>query len=189
MCCKPRVLTFDEFLTIPPCTTDKHSTVDDTPAPQPKSAAADDAAPRVPVPVSALAAADEPGRAPQAAPATVPEVSPPEPETEDDDPAVTIPAGANCRRRGCGKKLEGAPPASRDGEECIYHPGIPIFHEGSKGWTCCKRRVLEFDEFLRIEGCERKDRHLFVGSGKPKQKRVDTVRYVLCLASPVLQVF
>lgn len=23
----------------------------------------------------------------------------------------------------------------------------PIFHEGSKGYTCCKRRVLEFDEY------------------------------------------
>lgn len=26
---------------------------------------------------------------------------------------------------------------------------------------CCKRRVLEFDEFLKIEGCK-KGRHLFV---------------------------
>jgi len=27
---------------------------------------------------------------------------------------------------------------------------------------------LEFDEFMRIEGCKTKDRHLFVGSGKKK---------------------
>src|SRR5271170_4127142 len=41
-CCKPRFLTFDEFLAIPPCTTGKHSTVDDTPssAPQPEPAIA-----------------------------------------------------------------------------------------------------------------------------------------------------
>jgi hypothetical protein len=26
----------------------------------------------------------------------------------------------------------------------------PIFHEGSKGYTCCKRRVLEFDEYCRL---------------------------------------
>lgn len=23
----------------------------------------------------------------------------------------------------------------------------PIFHEGSKGYSCCKRRTLDFDEF------------------------------------------
>ncbi|WFC95396.1 hypothetical protein MBRA1_002044 [Malassezia brasiliensis] len=27
---------------------------------------------------------------------------------------------------------------------------MPIFHEGSKGYTCCKRRVLDFDDFLQI---------------------------------------
>jgi len=44
---------------------------------------------------------------------------------------------------------------------------VPIFHEGSKGYSCCKRKVLEFDEypttpfkirfltsrFLKIPGC------------------------------------
>jgi hypothetical protein len=25
--------------------------------------------------------------------------------------------------------------------------------------------VLEFDQFMKIEGCKTKDRHLFVGSG------------------------
>lgn len=53
----------------------------------------------------------------------------------------------------------------------MFHPGAPVFHEGSKGYTCCKRRVLEFDQFLRIEGCTTKDRHLFVGSGKVKEKK------------------
>jgi hypothetical protein len=28
--------------------------------------------------------------------------------------------------------------------------------------------VLEFDEFMKIEGCKTKDRHLFVGSGKKR---------------------
>lgn len=68
--------------------------------------------------------------------------------------------------------------SSRDKEECVHHPGQPIFHEGSKGWTCCKRRVLEFDEFMKIEGCKRKKRHLFVGSGKKdsKEEALMTVR-------------
>lgn len=69
----------------------------------------------------------------------------------------------------------------------MYHPGAPLFHEGSKGYTCCKRRVLEFDEFMRIEGCQTKPKHLFVGSGKRKgggaskaangEEMVETVRH------------
>lgn len=55
---------------------------------------------------------------------------------------------------------------ARDDEECTYHPGVPIFHEGSKGWTCCKRRVLEFDEFMKIEGCRTRSRHCYVGKKK-----------------------
>jgi hypothetical protein len=58
---------------------------------------------------------------------------------------------------------------SRDEEKCVYHPGVPIFHEGSKGYSCCKRRVLEFDQFMKLEGCQTKERHLFVGSGKKKK--------------------
>ena len=42
-----------------------------------------------------------------------------------------------------------------------------IFHEGSKGYLCCKRRVLEFDECLKMEGCT-EGKHLFVGAKKDK---------------------
>lgn len=52
----------------------------------------------------------------------------------------------------------------------MHHPGVPIFHEGSKGYSCCKRRVLEFDQFMNIEGCKTKDRHLFIGSGKKRDR-------------------
>jgi hypothetical protein len=60
-----------------------------------------------------------------------------------------------------------------------------VFHEGSKGWSCCKRKVLEFDEFLKIEGCTDKKKHLFVGKGKPAgEEKVETVRQVLSFLSP-----
>lgn len=39
-CCKPRALTFEGFMEIPPCTTRKHSTVDDTPVEPAKPAEA-----------------------------------------------------------------------------------------------------------------------------------------------------
>ncbi|KAJ0425700.1 chord-domain-containing protein [Aspergillus carlsbadensis] len=175
-CCKPRVLTFEEFMEIPPCTTGKHSTVDDTPAPAKK---ADAAAPSAPAP-AAPAAAPAPTAVP--IPTHSPAIPPPSnastpapEEPESDDPSLAIPANATCRRRGCNASYN--PDVSRDEEKCVYHPGHPVFHEGSKGWTCCKRRVLEFDEFLKIEGCADKKKHLFVGKGKPAgEEKVETVR-------------
>jgi hypothetical protein len=174
-CCKPRVLTFDEFLAIPPCTVGKHSTTDVPPTIEKKQVNASD----IPVASQSSPATPEPSRAPVAA-AALPTATPPPPppESESDDPSLEIPKGKLCRRKGCGQAYTGG---SRDNEKCVYHPGAPIFHEGSKGYTCCKRRVLEFDEFMRIEGCETKNRHLFIGSGKKDGKKggeemLETVR-------------
>ncbi|KAL1983880.1 hypothetical protein VTN96DRAFT_9804 [Rasamsonia emersonii] len=178
-CCKPRVLTFDEFLKIPPCTTGKHSTVDDTPQEEPKGADAAAAAPPVeeppapkvtPVATSAAGNAPQPPAAPAvSAPASTPAPAPPE-EPDSDDPDLEIPANATCKRRGC--KAVYDPNISRDDEKCQHHPGQPIFHEGSKGWSCCKRRVLEFEEFMKIPGCKEKTRHLFVGKKKPEGEEI-----------------
>ncbi|KAI6807966.1 hypothetical protein KC350_g13541, partial [Hortaea werneckii] len=52
-----------------------------------------------------------------------------------------------CVHKGCNKLFT-------DPEEpCTYHPGPPVFHEGQKGWKCCKPRVLTFDEFMNIPPC------------------------------------
>jgi CHORD protein len=159
-CCKPRVLTFEEFMSIPPCTEGKHSTTDLPPQIEKKTGAV----------VDAPSALSEPAvpRAPIATPSAPPKSPAPPPESEDDDPALAIPDGRTCRRRGCDATYKEG--ASRDDEKCVHHPGVPLFHEGSKGYTCCKRRVLEFDQFLKLEGCETKGRHLFVGSGKRDAK-------------------
>lgn len=151
-------MTFDEFLSIPPCTTGKHSTTDVPPVIEKSQAAVNSAAA-----ASLISAPSQQVRAPIAAPQTT--APPPAPEVSDsDDLALEIPDGKICRRKACGKQYKKG--QSRDDEKCVHHPGAPIFHEGSKGYTCCKRRVLEFDEFMKIEGCKTKDRHLFVGSGK-----------------------
>jgi hypothetical protein len=175
-CCKPRVLTFDEFMNIPPCTTGKHSTIDDTPAPEaPKisdeeveakiaaqNARAKEAETLQPA-VARVAVTPQAPRTPRGA-------SPAPPEDEDDDPDIPVPEGAICKRKGCGVSYKGG---DREGEECVHHPGQALFHEGSKGWTCCKKRVLEFDEFMKIPGCTRKPQHLFVGRKKdPAQEEV-----------------
>lgn len=118
-------------------------------------------------------------RLPQATPKT--DVPAPPPESESDDPSLSIPANKPCRRRGCNAvSTQETSASSRDDEECVFHPGQALFHEGSKGWTCCKRRVLEFDEFMKIEGCKRKKRHMFIGSGKKDgtEESLQDVRYV-----------
>lgn len=171
---------FDEFLAIPPCTTGKHSTTDIPPTIEKKQVEPSEEATLVSRP--AVAAPEAP-RAPVAAPQCTATPPPPPPETENDDPSLEIPAGKICRRKACGQSYTG----NRSEEKCVFHPGVPIFHEGSKGYTCCKRRVLEFDEFMRIEGCKTKDRHLFVGSGGKKkaantsgEEVLETIRYVHC---------
>lgn len=168
---------------IPPCTTGKHSAVDDTPAPaekkpaEPAVAAAPVAAPK-PIKDSGVP------RPATHSPAIPPPSNPPTPvpeEPESDDPELAVPANATCRRKGCGATYN--PDVSREEEKCVHHPGQPVFHEGSKGWSCCKRRVLEFDAFLKIEGCTEKKKHLFVGKGKPAgEEKVDTVRCVFVLS-------
>ncbi|KAI1172618.1 Pyruvate/Phosphoenolpyruvate kinase-like domain-containing protein [Nemania sp. FL0916] len=171
-CCKPRVLTFDEFLEIPPCTEGKHSTTDHPPKIEKRDQTADVApttqslSDKLAEAVSA-AATTTPSRAPLA-PQPAPTAPPPPPESEDDEPSLEIPDGKACRRKGCAATYKKGQQRSND-ENCVHHPGAPIFHEGSKGYTCCKRRVLEFDQFMKLEGCKTSPRHLFIGSGQDKR--------------------
>ncbi|KAG9318329.1 HSP20-like chaperone [Chiua virens] len=82
---------------------------------------------------------------------------------EEDDPGAAVAPGTQCRRTGCSVAfVSDAANRIGDGEgtSCTYHSAPPIFREGSKGYLCCKRRVLEFEEFLKIEGCK-KGRHVF----------------------------
>jgi len=81
---------------------------------------------------------------------------------------VPINVGAPCLHRACNFKYEDD---SSKLKECVYHPGVPIFHEGSKGWSCCKKKVLEFEEFMRIEGCKT-GRHRFVAPPKKQEEQV-----------------
>ncbi|KAM9331870.1 cysteine and histidine-rich domain-containing protein 1 isoform 1-T2 [Pholidichthys leucotaenia] len=68
-----------------------------------------------------------------------------------------IKVGTSCKNGGCTRSFEG--PAS-DSEVCTYHSGCPIFHEGMKYWSCCKRKTSDFNAFLSQEGCT-KGAHLW----------------------------
>lgn len=172
-CCNKRVVDFDEFLAIPGCTFGKHTTekqsqeIASTQPKQESNVAAPTEVNKDGVevygeskPVASIQpAAAQPIETPQAAPAAKKE----EPEEEDDE-SLPVSAGTICKRKSCGVAYKDNATSRGDGAEakCRYHPGQPIFHEGSKGWSCCKRRVLEFDEFLKIPGCK-EGKHLFVG--------------------------
>lgn len=62
----------------------------------------------------------------------------------------TIPIGTTCKFGGCNATYES--PASDD-TECNYHPGVPVFHEGLKYWSCCTKRTTDFTAFMNQKGC------------------------------------
>jgi len=45
-----------------------------------------------------------------------------------------------CVHKGCGKTYE------NEEEECVYHPGPPVFHEGQKGETLEYKAVKQSSE-------------------------------------------
>ncbi|KAF8078086.1 chord-domain-containing protein [Lyophyllum atratum] len=177
-CCndvnKP-VMEFDEFLKIPGCTqadrhTDEAQKVEAPKSSSTPSFAMSDSSSGKEV-YSSGVKLSVPAPAPSPAPAPVVE--------EEDDLSVTVMPGTRCRRNGCKTEfVSDIINRQGDGEGtiCTYHPAPPIFREGSKGYLCCKRRVLEFDEFLKIGGCKT-GRHLFSFSATtPATEQVATCR-------------
>ncbi|XP_064405327.1 cysteine and histidine-rich domain-containing protein 1-like [Halichondria panicea] len=55
-----------------------------------------------------------------------------------------------CYNKGCGQKFK---EEENNDEVCKYHPGVPVFHDALKGWSCCKKRSTDFTDFLHIPGC------------------------------------
>ena len=90
-----------------------------------------------------------------AASAPAPEKKPAEVPDKAD---AVIAVGTSCLHNGCKAQFESD--KSRV-EPCLFHPGVAIFHEGSKYWSCCKKGCLEFEEMLNQPGCTT-GRHKFV---------------------------
>lgn len=131
--CSIQVLTFDEFLTIPPCTIGKHSATAPTLAPAQTSGPGSQKQkhPEVaPPPETNSDGTEVYGLQNKSALQAVAPAAPPsekkEQPLEQDDPNATVPGGAKCKRLGCDVSYFG-------GDEkgvCVFHPGVPIFHEG-----------------------------------------------------------
>lgn len=186
-CCKRRTTDFSDFLSIAGCTKGPHnqekpaepvkpevkSTADKTANDKPKF---DECIIQAPKPLASIQrpSSDEPFSTLQKkiSPSLkqaleklklTDENAPVDKEEESDE----IKIGTSCKNGGCGKTFSG--PASDD-EMCLYHAGVPIFHEGMKYWSCCKRKTSDFNTFLSQEGCT---------NGKHQWRKKDTGKKVV----------
>lgn len=75
--------------------------------------------------------------------------------------------GVACKNAGCDKVYEGE---KSDREQCVYHSGVAVFHEGMKYWSCCQRKTSDFGAFLEQKGCTTGS-HCW-----SKNERVDKIR-------------
>uniref|UniRef100_A0A667XBR5 Cysteine and histidine-rich domain-containing protein 1 n=1 Tax=Myripristis murdjan TaxID=586833 RepID=A0A667XBR5_9TELE len=170
-CCKRRTTDFSDFLSIAGCTKGPHNKEkppepvkpDVTSSGEKKDA--DDQRPKfdeyiisAPKPLEAICrpSADEPmvrmqhkvsASLKQALEKLKLSENTTEKKEEDSD---EIKIGTSCKNGGCTKTFDG--PAT-NADVCSYHSGFPIFHEGMKYWSCCKRKTSDFDAFLSQEGC------------------------------------
>ncbi|KAK3877094.1 hypothetical protein Pcinc_018166 [Petrolisthes cinctipes] len=78
--------------------------------------------------------------------------------------------GEACKNNGCKMTYEGE---HSNLEMCKHHPGIPVFHEGLKYWTCCQKKTTDFTEFLEQAGCST-GHHCWI---KKDGKKVEACRY------------
>jgi len=69
---------------------------------------------------------------------------------EESGEGDSVKEGESCKNNGCKVTFSEEVAFS----ECKYHPGVPVFHEGMKYWSCCQRKTSEFQHFLEQEGCE-----------------------------------
>jgi CHORD len=126
-CCKKRVTSFDEFLTLPGCTSGSHST-ETVSRPAPVSTAPAVGAVSVPMSVDA-AGVETYGTLKSATPAPVippPALEEKKPEPlEQDDPSVPVQKGTKCRRLGCNAEhiSDEVSRGNGPGAICVFHPG------------------------------------------------------------------
>jgi hypothetical protein len=166
-CCLKRVTDFDSFLKIPGCTSGYHSAVaiSQVKVESPKCKPIQQEKQTIPL-TAKEPVVNEPVKETFKIESLSAKVQEPQQEiTRESDlsdaPESVIKLGDKCKRAGCGKPYISV--ASKQ-EDCYYHSGAPVFHEGSKGWSCCPRKVLEFDEFLKIKGCTVSKHRFTVGT-------------------------
>jgi len=158
-CCQNKSTDFTTFLNTPGCTTGKHSNVkpvepekitgnlkkEDSPEVVEVRAPIAESLPRPPfsTPLVRLT--------PTIAPSLKDQMKNIEQSTQNGDVSSEIRVGESCKNNGCKNTYSGP---DGDYSSCKHHPGIPVFHEGMKYWSCCQRKTTEFQQFLEQEGCD-----------------------------------
>ena len=171
-CCNKKVTDFTEFLNIPGCTTARHNgekpaepekkkiveqgeladathklTV--TAKPPPTSAARDDAhAPLLPIPKTVSPALRKLHQEVTDAQTNAQNSTNAAAANTGEEQSVEIAPGTVCKNSSCGRTYG---PDTND--VCWHHPGVAIFHEGMKYWSCCNKKTSDFDNFLSQPGC------------------------------------
>ncbi|XP_019867606.2 cysteine and histidine-rich domain-containing protein morgana [Aethina tumida] len=157
-CCNKKCTDFTEFLNIKGCQLSKHSNIK---PPEPEKPVNKDIPDTEVIEVKPIvpSALERP---PLDSPLIVlkPEIAPSLKQqldssgsdvkvTANDSNEITI--GTVCKNGGCGKEYSG--PETNE-TTCVHHPGVPIFHEGMKFWSCCQKKTTDFNAFLSQVGCE-----------------------------------
>lgn len=169
-CCKKKSTDFTEFLNFKGCETGKHNGVKPVEPEKPKPSEVDvQLVERKPI--------SQPMKRPDFNTPCItiePEVNPSfkkqmdeitakSPTKNRDKSVITI--GTSCKHGGCKGSYEG--PKSNE-EICTFHPGIPVFHEGYKYWSCCQKKTTDFSTFLSQAGCDT-GTHLWIKEGEETQ--------------------
>ncbi|XP_012152858.1 cysteine and histidine rich domain containing protein [Megachile rotundata] len=179
-CCNKKCTDFTEFLNIKGCTKSCHSNVK---PPEPEKPAVDKSKTNEIIEVTAQPLNNGPvlERPPFDAPQVTlkPTVSPTLLEQikgltssiSEILPQTKVQIGQSCKNNACKATYNG--PASDD-EVCNHHPGIPIFHEGMKYWSCCQKKTTDFSTFLEQPGClQGKHKWISENTGKKVNCRMD----------------
>ncbi|XP_017036380.1 cysteine and histidine-rich domain-containing protein morgana [Drosophila kikkawai] len=158
-CCNKKSVDFTEFLNIKGCTLSQHSNVKPPEPEKPVKQESDkdevievrapikEALPRPPIetPLTVLQSTVAPAL--KALVFTTKSPADARPATKSND---SIEVGTSCKNNGCTYSFMGT---SSDYGECTHHPGVPIFHEGMKFWSCCQKRTSDFAQFMAQKGC------------------------------------
>ncbi|EEZ98197.1 cysteine and histidine-rich domain-containing protein morgana [Tribolium castaneum] len=155
-CCNKKCTDFTEFLNIKGCTKSKHSNVK---PPEPEKPAKREADVNEVIEVKPIVPTAK-ERPPFDTPMTVmqPEIAPSAQQqvlnisnanTAQNSNEIAI--GTTCKNGGCGQTYQGP---ETNATPCTHHPGVPIFHEGMKFWSCCQKRTTDFNAFLNQVGCK-----------------------------------
>jgi len=180
-CCNKKTVDFTEFLNTKGCTRGFHSDV--KPA-EPEKPAKESS----PGPEPQIFSPQAPNR----------KLEPPAPRPPLDTPMIQLPCtvvpslSAALKQRAARAADSGGDPGTADtalvqpdtgcknggcdqtyathSADCVHHPGVPIFHEGMKYWSCCQRKTSDFSAFLAQQGCSTGD-HLWVKKKEADQRR------------------